>query len=484
MDTRDLKKLLDELCGLPKETEWVEFKENKYEPDEIGEYISALSNSACLLKKESGFLVFGIEDLTHRVKGTSFKPKKEKVGNEELENWLARNLSPTIDFKIIEFDYKEKPVVIFKIDPTHNIPASFKGVEYIRVGSYKKRLKDYPEKARKIWIKTSGHAFEEEIALKNIDEDSVLRLLDYTNYFKLMKLALPTDKASILAKLEEERLIIKSGNDYHITNLGAILFAANLSDFNKLKRKAVRVIIYGGRDRLKTVREQTGNKGYATGFKGLIDYINDKLPMNEEIERAFRKEVKMYPEIAVRELIANAIIHQDFTETGTGPMVEIFEDRIEISNPGKPLIDPLRFIDHSPQSRNEKLAYFMRRINICEERGSGIDKIINAVEIYQLPAPNFIAGDNFMRTILYAGKTLRQMDREDKRRACYQHCCLKYVSGEFMTNQTLRERFKIEEKNYPMASKIISDTIEADLIKVYNLEQKSKRHAKYIPFWA
>lgn len=184
-------------------------------------------------------------------------------------------------------------------------------------------------------------------------------------------------------------------------------------------------------------------KGYAIGFEGLVDYINDKLPANEEIGKAFRKEVKMYPELAIRELVANALIHQDFRETGTGPMLEIFNDRIEISNPGKPLIDTLRFIDYSPQSRNERLASLMRRVNICEERGSGIDKVINEVELYQLPAPNFIEIDNSLKVIMYSYKTLRQMDKQDKVRACYQHFCLKYVSNEFMTNTSLRDRFII-----------------------------------------
>ena len=92
--------------------------------------------------------------------------------------------------------------------------------------------------------------------------------------------------------------------------------------------------------------------------------------------QALRKEVKMYPELAVREL-KQCNYNQDFYETGMGPMVEIFDDRIEITNPGKPLISTLRLIDHSPKSRNERLASFMRRIGICEERGSGIDKVIN-----------------------------------------------------------------------------------------------------------
>jgi predicted HTH transcriptional regulator len=299
-----------------------------------------------------------------------------------------------------------------------------------------------------------------------------------------MKSSLPSNKDAIIVKLIEEKLIQPAGTKYNITNLGGILFAKNLGDFENLSRKAVRVIIYKGKNRLETIKEQQGGKGYAIGFEGLINYINEKLPTNEAIGKAFRKEVKMYPEIAVRELVANALIHQDFSLTGTGPMVEIFMDRIEISNPGRPLIDTLRFIDHSPRSRNEKLTYFMRRINICEERGSGIDKVINAVEMYQLPAPNFVAEEDFLRVTLFAPKTLRQMDKDDKLRACYQHCCLKYVSNDFLTNQTLRNRLNVDASNYPMVSRIIADTAKANLIKDYDPENKSRKYAKYIPFWA
>src|ERR1700722_7444665 len=113
------------------------------------------------------------------------------------------------------------------------------------------------------------------------------------------------------------------------------------------------------------------------------------LPRSEEIGQALRREVRVYPEIAIRELVANALIHQDFNLTGNGPTVEIFDNRIEITNPGTPLIDPLRFIDEPPRSRNEELASLMCRMNICEERGSGIDKVIFQIELYQLPPPDF-----------------------------------------------------------------------------------------------
>ena len=130
------------------------------------------------------------------------------------------------------------------------------------------------------------------------------------------------------------------------------------------------------------------------------------------------------------------------------------------------------------------MAYFMRRINICEERGSGIDKVIDAVEVYQLPAPKFIAEEEYLRVILYAYKSLREMDKEDKIRACYQHCCLKYVSSDFMTNQSLRQRFQIDEKNSAIASRIIGDTMKATLVKDADTASKSKKYASYIPIWA
>jgi len=479
-----LKHLLDELRALPSETEWCEFKVSNCKPQEIGEYISALSNSACLHEKDHAYLVFGIETGTHVIKGTKFQPRKEKVGNEELENWLATQLNPRIDFEIIEFKYENFPIVLIKIDPSNTRPVAFRSTKYIRVGSYKKKLSDHPEKERKIWERTNKKVFEKEMAAHNCSGDEVLGLLDYKKYFSLIGLPFTSNPDFILEKFIAEKLIVKNRDRFNITNLGAILFASNLEAFEGLARKSVRVIIYKGKNRLHTVKEKNGRKGYAAGFEELIQYISDQLPTNEEVGKALRRQVKMYPEIAVRELIANALIHQDFRESGTGSMVEIFDDRMEISNPGRPLISTMRFIDHNPQSRNEKLAHFMRRTNICEERGSGIDKVVSQCELFQLPAPEFLAGENSLKAILYSQRHLKRMSRKDKIRACYFHCCLKYVSNELMTNTSLRDRFKIEKRNYAIISRIIADSIGEKLIKDFDPSNKSRKFAKYIPIWA
>jgi len=308
--------LLDELLKHPHEVEWLEFKENNSNPAEIGEYISAIANAACLHDKPHGYLIYGIEDETHHVKGTSFKPKLTKKGNEELENWLARCLNPRIDFKIYEINFYDKPVIIFIIDAAQNQPVAFNGSNYIRVGSYKKKLVDHPEKERKIWHKTSKKPFEKQIALSSLTDDEILHLLDYSNFFRLMQLNLPSNKQNILEALTRKKLIEKVNNYYNILNIGAILLANNVADFPTVKRKAVRIIHYKENDRLNTLKEKQGIKGYAIAFEKIVTYIIDQLPQNEVINQALRQEVKMYPSLAIRELVANALIHQDFNETG------------------------------------------------------------------------------------------------------------------------------------------------------------------------
>ncbi len=483
MTQKEFLILLKELQSQPKETEWLEFKVSNSKPEEIGEYLSALTNSACYHRVKFGYLVFGVEDRTHRLGGTIFKPSQTKKGNQEIENWLATQLNPRVDFNIFESEHEGMHFAIFRIDATKSTPVHFKGKAFIRIGSIKKNLKDHPEKERKIWNRNDSFRFEKDTAKDRVSESGVLQLINYPKYFYLIQYPLPDNRAGIISKLLQDKIIVRRGELYAITNLGALLFSREIDAFERLSRKAIRVVIYDGKSRVKTKREKIGKKGYAVGFEGLVKYISDQLPSNEIIDNALRKEVSLYPVIAIRELVANAIIHQDFQIGGSSPMIEIFDNRMEITNPGKPLIDPLRFVDHSPESRNETLARFMRRVNICEERGSGIDKVVFECEYNQLPAPHFLVGDNFTKVILYGHKSLREMDKMDKTRACYLHACLKYVSGEQMSNQSLRERFGVKAQNYPIISRIISDCLQEGLIKDYDPDNKGPRYSKYVPFW-
>lgn len=467
------------------ELPWIEFKHNNHNPQEIGEYVSALANTAALFNQEHAFMIWGIDDATHDVVGTSFCPQAEKVSNQSLDLWISTQLNPQVQFYFHTTTIEDKPVVLLEIGRAFSSPVKFRSEDYIRIDSHKKKLKDFPDTERELWAIFSRTPFENMIAMENVSGDFVLRELDFASYFEMLSLDLPSDKGKILEALTDDGMVsIAQTGNYNITNMGAILFAKRLSDFPSLTRKAVRVIKYEGGDRVSAAsKEQIGGKGYANGFEGLISYVNNLLPNNEILGQALRRVVPMYPEIAVRELVANAIIHQNFFMQGTSPLIEIFNDRLEITNPGVPLIDQARFVDHPPVSRNEKLASFLRRVGVCEERGSGYDKVVFQTEFFQLPAPEIEIYNDHTKVILYAHKEFAKMSKDDRYRACYLHACLKRVNRDVMTNSSLRERFKIEAKNSSMITRLLNETCALGLIKI-SPDSTSDKNRKYLPFWA
>jgi predicted HTH transcriptional regulator len=430
-----------------------------------------------------GYIVFGVNNETLKVVGTDLHATRKRIGNEELESWLSTRLNPRIDFEIIdEFDYEDKGhVCVFKIPATTTQPVSFLHEEYVRVGSTTRKLKDFPQKEAKIW-KNGQKALEKIIVKEKLPITQVLSLLSSETYFDMMKLPFPSDSTGIIDRLLAEKIVVTDEVGYSITELGALLFAKRLSDFDDLRRKMVRVVVYKGKSKLEIVREQSFDAGYAIIFKNMVNWINSQLPSNEEIGQAIRSTVTMYPEIAIRELVANMLVHQDFSEKGF-PMVEIYTDRIDVSNPGQPIISVERFIDEY-NSRNPALADLMRRLGICEELGSGLDKAITAIELYQLPPLRFAVQETRTTVTLFAYRKYADLDRQERVYACYQHACLKYVTNDKMTNQSLRERLGIEKQNYPMASRIIKDTIAAELIKEEKTENQSRNNKGYIPYWA
>lgn len=480
-----LLSLVATLVKLPHETEWVEFKESNEDPDEIGEYVSALANGGVLTDRARAYLVWGVRDSDHQAVGTTFDPFSKKVGNEDFQNWLTRLLTPQvhIHFRAAD-DAAGRRLVVLAIDTGTSRPVAFKGVEFVRVGSYKKRLKDHPEHERRLWRRFESRTFETTLATSAMSAQDVVQLLDYPAYFQLMKRPLPDGATRVTQALASDAIVSRTEDDrWAVTNLGAVLFARDMAEFPSVRRKVARVIQYRGNSRVETIREQTGQRGYAAGFSGLMEFLTGLLPENEVIVQALRRSEPLYPELAVRELVANALIHQDFTLTGTGPTIELFEDRLEITNPGTPLVEPERFLDSPPQSRNEALAAMLRRIGICEERGSGWDKILFEIEYRQLPPPLVEVTDQHTRTTLFGQRPLPKMDKADRIRALYQHASLRYVMREHMTNTTVRQRFGLADKDVAVASRLIREAVTAGAIGPYDADA-GPRAMRYLPWWA
>ena len=484
----NLVKLVDRLRGYDSETYWFEFKHNNYDPEMIGQDISALANGAAYAEKNLAYMIWGIDDKTHEIVGTDYDQYTLKVGNQEIESWLRNLISKNAEFEFRTIQMKDsnmndKRIVVLIIHKATNQTVTFKKVDYIRVGSYTKKLSDYPQMQAQLWDKIRNSRFEEHFAKQDLTAEEAVQLLDFSIYFDIKKEPIPTELDGIIYYLTQEEILIKQDNGlYAITNLGAILFAKKLSAFPRLERKAVRVVQYQDKNRLNMLKEDVGNKGYAVGFDGLLKYIEALLPTQEVINGALRETVSAYPEIALREAIANALIHQDFSISGTGVVIEIFSNRIEITNPGIPLVDVSRIIDNPPKSRNEKLASLMRRLRMCEELGTGWDKIVISCELQQLPTPNIRIYEENTKVTLFSKMDFFDMPTEDKLWACYMHACIKYIQNEFLTNSSLRERFGLEEHSSASISRLIKEACDKHYIK--KLEDTAPKHSKYVPIWA
>jgi len=449
----------------------LEFKEAKTQFDnrKLYEYCVALANEG------GGHLLLGVSD----------KPPRPIVGTSAFNDpvAMAEKLFEAVGFRVdIEaVAHPDGRVLVF------HIPSRPRGTAYHLDGKYLMRAGEAlvpmsEDQLRRIFAE-GGPDWLEENSKQGLDGQQVVELLDTQTFFELLKLPYPTEQAGVLDRLVKERLIDSPDGSFAIRRIGALLLAKKLADFEELARKAPRVVVYTGTSKLETKLDQVGTKGYAVGFQGLVQFIMGQLSQNEVIEDALRKEVKLVPEVVIRELVANALIHQDLAMTGVSVMVEIYANRVEISNPGEPVVPVDRFID-GYQSRNERVADLMRRMGICEEKSSGIDKVVRAAEVYQLPAPDFRAGLRRTVVTIFGPKPFDEMDRDDRTRACYQHCALKWVMSERMTNQTLRERFHLPESKVTSVSQVIAAAIEAGMVKADEKVGGSRKFARYLPFWA
>lgn len=361
-------------------------------------------------------------------------------------------------------------------------PVRFEGRSYVRVGDATPELADNPELERKLWTILQSYRWEEGVARQYVTAQEVTELLDFGSYYRLLEQPMPEHRDQILETLAADRLIQANIADrWDILNLGAILFAEQLPSFDRIGRKAVRVIRYVGDTRVETVRERVGAFGYAKAFEALIAVVDAQLPKREYIGRALREVRSPFSELSIRELVANALIHQDMTISGAGPMVEIFDNRVEITNPGRPLVSPDRFIDHPPRSRNEGMAALMRRMNICEERGSGIDKVVFEAEQSRLPPPEFAELEGAMRVTLYGPRPFADMTPSERTRACYQHASLRFLEGDRATNSSLRDRLAIEAGNAAQVSRVFKQAFDAGFIK---LADSAAPRSGYVPWWA
>ena len=481
-DARDID-LVDELRR-SNESEWLEFKVGVSDSKTISELCSALSNGAALVGRDSGYVIWGIDDKSRRIVGTLFNHETVKHGNQELPIYLARMLDPCPSLKFKEISHPQGRVVLLEVSAAVGVPTAFRNTNYVRIGNSVSNLRQHRQVHEKLISRLGKFNWEEAAAKEHLEQDLVLDLLDWEKYFERMKKPKPTNSEEICERLEAEGIIRKNdAGKWDITNLGAILFARNLSNFGvSMARKGIRLAVYRGDGKTSDVKDKRdGERGYVLDFDNILDRIYDHVHVREEVGNSYREDIPDFPKRSTRELLVNALVHQDFHITGAGPQIYVFRNRLQIDNPGESLIAPDRMIDSSPRSRNQKLADLMRRMDFCEERGSGVDIVIK--ESYKSPPPEFRVGNDSTQVILHGPRDFRQMSKPERVRACYQHAVITYLEDGRMTNATLRDRLGLSGNgsSSAFASGVIGDALNEEWIK--SLDPEHPRSG-YVPIWA
>lgn len=447
--------------------------------DRLAEHLMAFANHP-----NGGSLVFGVADSGQLV-------GVDQTAVAQIANTLANlgrdAVEPPLALDHAVVDFKGVSILLVHVPEQGVKPVHRRGktIEESWVRSGGTTRKASRQEVGALMLNSATPRWEELRASSLLNLDEVLGRLDVATIAKLLERPLPSESTELGPWLLAEGLAVADGRGFYITNFGAIAAARKLDDFGTLERKRIRVIRYRGTNKVDTIDELSGNKGYAVGFEGLIGYLKRALPHSEVIQQSLRTEVSVYPEIALRELIANALIHQDFTVTGAGPMVEIYDDRIEVTNPGTllPGKRPDRLIGTTPESRNEQLASSFRRYRICEERGTGFQKVVRAIELFGLPPLVFTLQENAFRVTLYAPRKFSEMSQTERIEACYQHAMLQYLSSSTLTNTTLRERFKLHEKHRNQITNLIGEAVASGRIKRKD-SGSGKKFAEYLPYWA
>ena len=476
---------LRRFLALPAELPWLEFKENSATSGpEIAKYACALGNSARLHDEPAAYMVWGVSD-SHEIVGTTFQWQTAKgKGNEDLLPWLQRVIDPApqISFETVEIDGFR--VVLMRVPAAISAPYAYDHQRFFRLGSYTKNLIQYPDHERELWRKLNQFQFETSNVAEELTKEEIIELLDPEAFF-MNRPELPRISGNTLIDTLASAQAISHSSElgWCIPAWSALMYARSLKDFPRLNGLAPRVMHFAGSSRTNLQREWEFNEGYAASFGPIMTLFETVRPGGETLDATGRRvEIPPLPTVAFREVFANALMHQDLEQRGQYLTVEIFSDRVEVTNPGTPLVNPERFIDAASTTRNVRLGEALRLAHFVEQRGSGWDKIVESLEAAHFP-PALIRANGNTTVTLSAYRTFALMTTEEKIQAVYQHACLGFLASRPVTNASIRKRFGLRDSQASQATRLINAALEKGRIRVHDADA-GPRSRRYLPYWA
>ena len=289
MTPAQLSGLLRNLLALGRETEWVEYKHNWWQPEQVGEIVSSLANSALLEGEAYGYIFWGVDnDLTVRGTDVDFKGKRYK--GQAYEHYLRCHLQPHVPVEHFAWDHEGHALEAVRVSAAPSQPVMYRGQAFFRIGEHKKNLQDWPNVAKKIWTAETPAKFEHAYAADGLTPYDVVSILNTDTYFRLTKRPPEFDPRRVADLLLEDGVVVRDERDrLAVPNYAALALARRLGQFPELRGKSARLLFYKGKNKVEASRpEIKGQYGYAVGFNGLVQYMMDMLPASEAIESALR----------------------------------------------------------------------------------------------------------------------------------------------------------------------------------------------------
>lgn len=398
--------LIDRLRALPTETEWVEFKRNRYEPQVLGEYLSALANAACLSGQPRGYLAFGIDDTTHVVVGTTFDLYAEKgKGNQDLLPWLAAGLRPNTGFEAYVVEHPDGLVALFEVGPARDQPVSFYGTPYIRVGTSKTELGKHPEKARALWTRGSDWSGEvcEAASLADLAPAALAKAREQF-------VVKHPNQAAEVAGWDDRTFLNKAKILKHGAVTNAALLLLGLREAATLLSPAVAKISWILKD---ANNRELDYEHIGPPFLLAGDYLLKRI-RNLNVRELpsgtlFPQEITQYDSWVIREALHNSVAHQDYRRQGRISVVE-FPDRVLVTNVGEFLPGNIETVirQDAPQAiyRNPFLADAMVELNLIDTQGGGIKRMFETQRRRSFPLPDYDLTQAGQVTVSIAGRIL------------------------------------------------------------------------------
>lgn len=402
MDQPVLLATLERLRALPREVATIEFKSNRQEPAEIGEYLSALANAAALDGHDRAWMVWGVEDGTHLVKGTTFDPYSKKgEGNQALIMWLQQKTAPKADFAFHECLHPLGKVILLEIHPPRTAPIAFEHIRYIRVGSHKTKLSEHPDKEARLWAKLgqvddwTGEVVTGASEADLEPEALVQARQRFTEY--LLKSEPDTARHEALRRDAQGWDVPTLLNKARLTKGGritrsALLLLGNDESAHLLSPADVKMSWIlrdaGGR----TVSSQHFGTPFLLSSERLFARIRNVMIEQMPDGSLFPTAIQQYDPWVIREALHNAVAHQDYRLGGKINVVE-YPDRLVFANLGQfipPSVEWMLEQQSPPEHyRNQWLIDGMIRLRMIDQVGSGIRRMFETQRGRFLPLPDF-----------------------------------------------------------------------------------------------